>query len=105
MAKYLMKPAGIVIPAVLYEGHQVVELDPKPTSRYVVHVEVGDMSPSQAMAALEHTKKGLAGFFPKGTVLYVPCRNAVPVFQIFELEQVGDVLEEKASETFHQTPF
>lgn len=103
--KFRMKPAAMLIPFTFEGDCEVVELTPVPTSRYVVNVEVGDSSTTQAMQIVQQTKKTMDTFFPKGTVLYVPSRNGVPTLQIFELEEVDEVLKETSpAEEIHKAP-
>lgn len=66
-----------------------IEIQPG-TKKYMVSVEVGDLSPSDARTLMQHSAKLLREFLGDKNVLVVPARNGHPAIGIYELEPVED---------------
>ncbi len=101
--KFRMVPASICLPLQVADAIDapVVEIALKPTSRYIVHVDIGTLKELDAINVMHQAKKAVDGFFPKGTVLYVPVRDGIPALTVFELEQVDETTTAQAP---HQAP-
>lgn len=64
----------------------VFELDINPSSKHILHVDVGDLPPKEVYVYLKQLRRTFDGFFRPGTYMLIPCRNGLPVVQVYRLE-------------------
>lgn len=90
MSKYTMVPVGVVLPITHIETEEatfpVVKLEPTPTTRYIITVEVGDAGPIQVHDIMKQANKILSKILVKDTFVIVASRNGTPTLQVYELQ-------------------
>ena len=68
----------------------VIGFEPGKATKYLVSIEVGDLSPSEAMGYLRAAQEQLKPFFGENLFVLVPSRNSHPSMAVYEIQPVEE---------------